>query len=87
MDKTQKNSRFGIRDETINHIIKECSKLVQRKNKIRLDWVRQVTNRELHEKFKFDITNKWYMHNPKSVLEIETHKPLLAFEIQIEYLI
>ena len=26
------------------------------------------------KKFKFDHTNKWYMHNPASVLENDTHK-------------
>ena len=33
IDKTQQNSKcrlFGDRDETINHIISECSKLTQR---------------------------------------------------------
>ena len=31
---------------------------------------------ELFEKFKFDQTNKWYWHNPKSVLENDTKTPL-----------
>ena len=35
----------------------------------------------------FDHTNKWYIHNPESVLESETHKLLNDFEIQTDHLI
>ena len=38
-------------------------------------------------KFEFDHTNKWYMHNPASVLETETHKLLRDFDIQTDHLI
>ena len=31
--------------------------------------------------------NKWYMHNPESILENETHKILWDFEIQTDPLI
>ena len=44
-DKTQQNSKCrlcGDRDETINHIISECSKLAQREYKARHDWVGKV---------------------------------------------
>ena len=30
IDNTQQNSKWGDKDETVNHIISECSKLVQR---------------------------------------------------------
>ena len=42
IDKTQQNSNCrlcGDRDETINHIISECSKLAQKEYKTRHDWV------------------------------------------------
>ena len=51
---------IGDRDETINHIISECSKLAQKEYKTRHNW---VIYREMCNKFKFDHTNKWYMHN------------------------
>ena len=60
MNNTQQNSKCrlcGDRDETINHIISECSKLAQKEYKARHDW-------EMCRKFQFDHTNKWYMHNP-----------------------
>ena len=39
------------------------------------------------KKFKFDYTNKWYMHNPASVLENYTHKLLSDFDIHTDHLI
>ena len=44
IDKTQQNSKCrlcGDRDETINHIISECSKLTQKEYKARHNWVGQ----------------------------------------------
>ena len=35
----------------------------------------------------FDHTNKWYIHNPESTLENETHKAAWDFEIQTDHLI
>ena len=88
--KTQQNSKCrlcGDRDETINHIIKECSKLAQREYKVRHDWVGKVIHLEMCQKFKFDHTNKWYMHNPAPVLENDTHKLPWDINIQTDYLI
>ena len=76
IDKTQQNSKSRLcsdRDETINHIIRECGKLAQKDNKTRHDWVGKVTYWEMCNKFKFDHTNKWYMHNPAPVLENHVH--------------
>ena len=45
IDKTQQNSKCrlcGDRDETINHIISECSKLAQMEYMTRHDWVTMV---------------------------------------------
>ena len=87
IDKTQQNSKCrlcGDRDETINHIISECSKLAQRENKARHD---KVVHWEMCRKFQFDHTNKWYMHNPAPVLENATHKLLWDFSIQTDHLI
>ena len=72
----------GERDETINHIISECSKLAQSEYKTRHDWVGKVIHWELCKKFKFEYTNKWYMHKLESIQETETHKIVWGFEIQ-----
>ena len=39
------------------------------------------------KKFKFDHTNKWYVHNPTSVLDNETQTPQWDFDIQTDHLI
>ena len=52
------------------------SKLAQREYKARHDWVNKVIHWEMCKKFKFDHTNKWYMHNPAPVLENATYKLL-----------
>ena len=75
------------RKRWINHIISECSKLVQREYKTRHDWVWKVISREFCKKFKFDHTNKWYMHNPESIQENEMQKILWNFEIQTDHLL
>ena len=39
------------------------------------------------KKFRFDHTNKWYMHNPTLVQENDTHKLLWDFDIHTDHLI
>ena len=45
---------------------------MQREYKTIHDWVGKVIHWESYKKFKFDYTNKWYMHNLESVLENAT---------------
>ena len=59
----------------------------QKKYKTRHDWMGKVIHWESSKKFKFDHTNKWYMHNPESVLENETLKICVGFEIRMDHLI
>ena len=90
IDKMQQNSKCrlcGDRDKTINHIMSECSKLAQNEYKTKHDWVGKMIHWEMGKKFKFDHTNKWYLHNPASVLENDTHKLLWDFDIQLDHLI
>ena len=42
---------------------------------------------EMCKKFKFDHTNKWYMYNPATVLENDTHELLWDFDIKTDHLI
>ena len=59
IDKTQQNSKCklcGDRDEAINHIISEYSKLAQKEYKTRHDLVGNVIHWEMSKKFKFDHT-------------------------------
>ena len=88
--KTQQNSKCtlcGDRDETINHIISECSKLSQKEYKARNDWVSKVIHWEMCKKFNFNHTNKWYMNNPAPVLENDTHKRLWDIDLHTDHII
>ena len=61
IDKTQQNSKCricGDRDETINHILSECSKLAQKEYKVRHDWVGKVIHWEMCKKFTSDHDKK-----------------------------
>ena len=90
IDKTQQNSKCRLcvdRDETINHIISECSKLAQKEHKAKHDWVGKVIHWEMCRTFQFDHTNKCYMHNPAPVLENDSHKLPWNFYIQTDHLI
>ena len=83
----QQNSKCTLRrnkDETTNNTISECCKLAQREYKTRHNWVGKVIHLDLRKKFKFDHTNKWYMHNPESVLENEKHKVIWDCTIQMD---
>ena len=90
IDKTQQNSKCRLcsdRDEMINHIISECSKLTLKEYKTRHDRLGKVIHWEMCKKLKFDHTNKWYMHNPAPVLENDTLKLLWDFDIHTDHLI
>ena len=77
----------GDGDETVNHIISECSKLAQKEYQSRHDWVPKVIHWELHKELILDYTDKLKIHKPESVLENETDKILWDFEIQTDNLI
>ena len=58
IDKTQQNSKcwlHGDRDKTINHIISEPNKLVQKEYQTRHNWVGKVIHWELCKKFRFKM--------------------------------
>ena len=47
----------------------------------------KVIHWEMCKKFKFDLTNKWYMHNPAPDQENNTHKLIWDFDIHTDHLI
>ena len=72
------------RDETIDHIISECSKLAQKEYKTKNNW---VIHCEMYKEFKFVNMNKWYMHSPAPILENDTHQLPWDFDVQKDHLI
>jgi len=72
IDKTQENSvchMCGQREETVMHIICECTKLAQKEHKRRHDWVGRVIHWELCKQLRFSHAGKWYEHKPESFIE------------------
>ena len=66
INNTQQNCKCrlcGDRDDTVNHIISECSKLAQKKYKSRHDWVGKVIYGELCKRLEFDHANRWICTN------------------------
>ena len=51
------------------------------------NWVGKVIHWELCKELKPKHATKWYIHNPESVLDNETHKILWGLEIQTDHLI
>ena len=84
IDKTQQNSKCRLcdKDEMINYIISECNKFTQKEYKARHDRVGKVIHWDMCKKFKFDHTNKWYIHN-----NVCTHKLLWDFNLQTDHVI
>ena len=74
-------------DKTIDFKISECRQLAKKEYKTRHDCVRKVIPGELCQKFKFNHSTKWYMHNAVSALVNETYGFLRDFEIQADHLI
>ena len=81
------NDLYSIVKSQGNNNYSECSKLAQREYKAKHDWVGKVIHWEMCKKFKFDHSNKWYMHNPAPVLKNDTHKLLWDFDIHTDHLI
>ena len=66
----------GNKDETVYHMISNCSKLTEKENKTRHDWVGKLIHWELCKRLKFDHSTK-----PELILENKTHSILTDFEI------
>ena len=84
IDKTQEDSRCrmcGKVDETINHLISECSKMAQKEYKNRHDWVGRRIHWDICRKFGVHVSEKWYNHEPEGVVENDTCKVLWDFTI------
>ena len=59
----------GKVDETINHLVSECSKMAQKEYKNRHDWVGRRIHWDICRKFVVNVSKKWYNHEPESVVE------------------
>ena len=74
-------------DESTDHIVGGCSKLAQKEYKRRHDEVGKIVHWKLARKCNFEAGDKWYEHEPESVLENEKYKIFWDFSIQTNHFI
>ena len=63
-------------DESIDHIFSGCSKLAQKQYKRRHENLGKIVHWKLVRKCNFEAGDKWYEHEPESVLQNEDLKIL-----------
>ena len=74
-------------DESIDHIVNGCCKLAQKEYKRSHDNLGKILHWKLARKCNFEAGDKWYEHEPESVLENEDYKILWNFSILTDYVI
>ena len=66
---------YGQREETVSHILTECTALAQKPYKTwRHDRTAQVIHWELSGRWGFERTVKWYEHKPERVRDSDRFK-------------
>ena len=63
-------------------LVWKTQKAVNNNNNTKHDWVGKVIRWDMCKKFKFDHSNKCFMHNPEFLVENVTHKLHCDFKIQ-----
>ena len=71
--------------ESIDHIVRDCSKLAQKVYERRHDNLGKIVHWKRARKSNFETGDKWYEHEPESALENEDYKILWDFSIQTHY--
>ena len=90
IDKSQGDSLCRVCrkvDKSTDHIVSSCSKLAQKEYKRRHDNLGKIVNWKLAKKCNFETGDKWYEHEPESVLENEDYKILWDISIQTDHVI
>ena len=74
-------------DESIDDIVSGCSKLAQKEYKRSHDNLGKIVHWKLARNCNFEAGDKWYEHDPESVLENKDYKTLWDFSIQTDHVI
>ena len=74
-------------DESIDHIASARSKLAQKEYRRRYDNLGKIVPWKLARESNFQAGDKWYEHEPESVLDNEDYKILWDFNIQTDHFI
>ena len=87
IDKSREDAKCRMcneKEETIHHIVLRCSNLAQKEYKRRHDCVAKALHWDILRQRGFKISDKWYQHQPESVVENEQFKVLWDFTIQTD---
>ena len=74
-------------DESIDHIVSSCRTLAKKEYKRKHDNLGKIVHWKLARKSNLEAGDKWYEHEPESVLENEDYKILWDFSIQTDHII
>ena len=66
----------GKTEETVNHVLSECSKLAQKEYKRRHDWSGTKIHWKIRRKYGIKKKEKWYEHKLEAVTENDKYKIL-----------
>ena len=78
---------YKEKDETVTHLISECSKLAQKAYKRRHDKVATAVHRSILKTNNLPHSKHWYEHKAEAVMENEKVKILFNFNIYVDKLI
>ncbi|XP_067039903.1 uncharacterized protein [Acropora muricata] len=72
----------GEKDESMRHLVGECSKLAQAEYKHRHDDVARIIHWNISHSYGLDVSSIWYEHKPEGGIENDHVKLLWDFNIQ-----
>ena len=88
IDKTHENSicrMYGKAEESVNHVLFKCSKLVQKERKTWHNQFEMKIHWEICRKYRIEVNEKWQEDKPEVVLENDKCKILRDFTVQIDH--
>ena len=75
----------GKAENSVNHVLSECSKLVQKEYKRRHDWFGTKVHWEICRKYGIEVKEKWYEHKSEVVMKTDKCKILWDFTVQTDH--
>ena len=75
----------GKAEESVNHVLRECSKLAQKEYKRQHDWFGTKIHWEICIKYLIEVKEKWYKHKLEVVMENDKCKILWDFTVQTDH--
>ena len=86
-DNSNNNNDNNYSNNNINNNNNGCSKIAKKEYKRRHDNLGKIVHLKLTRKCSFEAGDKWYEHQPESLLENEDYKILWDFSIQTDHVI